>query len=466
MSYLPDVGYINHTIAAISTPRGEAAICVVRISGDLSLNIAREIFKRKDSKKTEDIVPRMVYLGTVFDPHSGQDIDETQTVFFRKPKTYTGEDMLEIYGHGGIYVSERILDAALKAGARHAERGEFTLRAFLNGKINLTQAESVLDIIKAKNDEFLKISLKNLNSELYHKIILIKNKLIGILAEIEVEIEYPDENILTLSEGNVKKTAQEIHQELNSILSTYTAGKFIREGIKVALLGPPNVGKSSIMNKLLDKERVIVTPIPGTTRDLVGDWITVGGMNVLLMDTAGLADDSKDIIEIEGIKRTKEFAEQADLIFFVLDGTLPFTNKIKTTIEIIGNKENMKFIINKNDLPCKINRSEIEKTYGFTSIYTSAITGEGIDNLKKIINNEVKRRFDFVNDTVITNYRHKECIEKALGELSEVLNSEKIPIDIISISLHQAAQYLSNILGENISDSILQEIFTNFCVGK
>jgi len=465
MPYQPGVGGISDTIAAISTPRGEAAICMVRISGALALTIATHIFKRKDGKNVAEMMPRKIYLGSIFDPKNGEDIDEAQVVFFRHPKTYTGEDMVEMYGHGGIFVSEKILDAALKKGARFAERGEFTLRAFLNGKIDLTQAESVLDIIKAKNDEFLRISLKNQKGELQNRIINIKSKLISILAEIEVEIEYPDEDFNFVSEEKIKEIAIEVRDELKAILSTYKMGKFLREGFKIALLGPPNVGKSSIMNKLLTKNRVIVTPLPGTTRDLVGDWLTVGGMDVLLMDTAGLTE-TEDLIEKEGIKKTEEFAEQADLLFFVFDGTRPISPKIRKVAEVIAIKKNVKPVINKQDLPWEISPLDVEKIFGDKYVPTSALTGEGIEILKKIINDEVKKRLDIETETVISNYRHKECIEKAIEALSEAIENAQPPVDIMSINIRRATECLGNILGENVGDAVLEEIFSNFCVGK
>ncbi|MEW5945515.1 MAG: tRNA uridine-5-carboxymethylaminomethyl(34) synthesis GTPase MnmE [bacterium] len=455
---------VEDTIAAISTPRGEAALCVVRISGGESFDVLRRVFRRARGKSIETMKPRVTYRGVIVRPRDGVEVDDVQAVRFEGPASYTGEDAVEIYGHGGILVSERVLGAVLDAGARLAERGEFTMRAYLNGKIDLMQAEAVLDVITARNEKFLGMSVRNLQGSLSERMRGEMDRLVSLIAGIEVEIEYPDESYEVVSEVQVKTAAREAKERLEALLRSYGSTRVIREGVKVALVGPPNVGKSSLMNRLLEKDRVIVTPVPGTTRDLVGDWLRMGGMDVLLMDTAGIAE-TEDVVEREGIRRTREFMNDADLVFFILDASVPMNEGVREALGHVCGMGGVRIVVNKTDLPRALDAMELEKL-GAGVVMTSALTGDGVGDLRGIIRERVVERLEVDVEASLANERQKRCVETAVEALDDVLVSEGVPVDVLAIDLRRAASALGDMMGEGVTERVLEDIFTRFCVGK
>lgn len=453
-------GSPKDTIAAVSTPRGEAAISVIRVSGSKSLSILKKIFRDLKGRDVEFDEPRTVRVGYIVDPESAQVVDEAQAVFFRNPKTYTGEDLVEIYGHGGVLVCEKVLEAVLAGGARLAERGEFTLRAFLNGKMDLASAEAVLDVITAKNEKALLLSVKNLRGELYEKLKPLQHKLQELLARIEVDIEYPDEGFEMPEQNEIMQIASEARRELTGLAESYSQSRVLKGGIKLALIGAPNVGKSSLMNRLLQKERAIVHHVPGTTRDLVADWLPCGGMDVLVVDTAGLAK-TDDPVEKEGVRRTKGLAKEADILFYIVDASLPLKPQMRYFEEFRDQHDKTFPVLNKVDLDPT--PPDVE---GGEWIKTSALTGEGVDALKGVIRKKVEEIMRFETEFLAINRRQHDCLVGAVEALDGVTKKAGVPVDILSIDLHNAVANIGQIFGENATENVLQEIFDNFCVGK
>lgn len=448
------------TIAAISTFKGEAAIGVVRITGDKSHNILARVFRDAMGETVKEFIPRVMKFGYIVDGDTQETIDEAQAVFFRNPKTYTGEDVVEISCHGGILICEKVLDVVLKEGARPAERGEFTLRAFLNGKIDLTKAEAILEIISAKNDKDLELSVKNLKGAFLEKVKSIRREMTELLAEIEVEIEYSEEDFQLTNIERARASILNIELELKNLLESFNQSRVLKGDITVVIAGRPNVGKSSIMNRLLNTERAIVHDAPGTTRDLVIDWMNLSGIEIMLIDTAGVTETT-DPVERKGIEKTRKALNDADIIIYVMDAT-----KIKRIEEekrefLNDNCGKIHFVLNKIDLLGKR-----EANHKKNCILTSAKTGEGINEVKERLMGDVFGLLGHKDGMVAINIRQKNCIESAMKLVDSAKRNIKMPLDVIAIDIHEAMGKLSEITGENATESILNEIFSKFCVGK
>jgi len=452
------------TIAAISTAMGNSGIGIIRMSGDESFDIIKKIFKTK-SKKV-DIKPNTINYGYIV---SGDEIiDEVLVSFFRSPKSFTTENMVEINSHGGIIIMNKILDLCLKNGAELAEPGEFTKRAFLNGRIDLSQAEAIVDIINAKSEKEAKASMKQLNGYLSNKLHKIKDKIMEVLVDIEASIDYPEYDIEEVTENRVAISMEEIKKELDSLRKTFDNGKLIKDGIKVAIIGKPNAGKSSLLNAILKEERAIVTEIEGTTRDTIEEFIQIDGIPIKIIDTAGIRE-TENIVEQIGITKSKEAANEADLIIAIIDSSKELSKEDIEILEFIKDKKAI-ILLNKMDLESKVSHEDILKIISNKEILDiSALNKEGIEKLFEIISNMYKFNEIEIDDSVtITNNRHKIAIEKMIKsvEKAEEAISNAMPIDVVTIHITDILEEMGKITGESVSEDIINEIFKKFCLGK
>ena len=450
------------TIAAISTPKGEGGIGIIRISGDKSFEILSKIFNMKNPNK--DLGFYKFNYGFV---HDNGKIDEVMTVRMKAPKTYTCEDIVEINCHGGNLITEKVLELVLKNGARHAEQGEFTKRAFMNGRIDLSQAEAVMDLIQGKTEKSISLSMDQLRGDLKEKINKFKKALLDVTAHVNVVLDYPEEGIDDPLPENLRENLEKVYKEANILIESYDKGKKIKEGIKTVIVGKPNVGKSTLLNSLLKEERAIVTHIPGTTRDIIEEIINIKGIPLVLVDTAGIRK-TEDIVENIGVEKSKQFIEKADLILLVLDASKELEKEDIEVIEKIK-KNNKKTIVllNKIDLERKIDLSN----YDLENILEiSAKDNIGIDEMEeKIYSYIVEEDVENTSEKlIITNIRHKTALEKtkeAVNNIFETIDNG-MPMDLISVDLKEALDALSEITGEISSEDILDHVFGNFCVGK
>lgn len=458
--------YRNETIAAISTAMSNSGISIVRISGEDSINIIKKIFvpfrKEKDIDKVKT---HTVHYGNIID--EGKIIDEVLVVIMRAPNTYTREDVVEIDCHGGVLVTKKIFELLLKSGARCAEPGEFTKRAFLNGRIDLSQAEAVTDIINARNNLALDASVSQLKGNISKIIRDLRGKIIHHIAYIEAALDDPEHIELENYGDELKIDVEDIMVTLEKLLSTSDNGKIISEGIKTVILGKPNAGKSSLMNTLLGEERAIVTDIAGTTRDTLEESMKLSELHLNIIDTAGIRD-TDDVVEKIGVERSKKMALEADLSLYVVDSSVPLDENDKEIMQLISNKKSI-VLLNKTDLECIVTREEIMNITGEEPIEISAKNGAGIEKLE----DKIKELFydgmiSFNDEIYITNMRHKEALMESIESLKMVLESidSDMPEDFYSIDLMNSYEALGSIIGEAIEDDLVNEIFSKFCMGK
>ena len=451
------------TIAAISTPRGEGGIGIIRISGDKSFEILERIFNTKNPNR--DLGFYKFNYGFIHD--NGKIVDEVMAVRMKAPKTYTCEDVVEINCHGGHLISEKVLELVLKNGARHAEQGEFTKRAFMNGRIDLSQAEAVMDIIQGKTEKSISLSLEQLRGDLRDKIASFKKALLDVTAHVNVVLDYPEEGIDDPLPSNLRENLENVYAEADRLISSYDKGKKIKEGIKTVIAGKPNVGKSTLLNSLLKEERAIVTHIPGTTRDVIEEIINIKGIPLVLTDTAGIRK-TEDIVENIGVEKSKKFIENADLVLLVLDASRELESEDREVIEEIQNHNKKTIVLlNKIDLERKIELDE----FGLENILEiSAKDNIGIEDMEERIYSYIVEENveDSSEKLIITNIRHKTALEKtkdAIRNIFETIDAG-MPMDLISVDLKEALDSLSEITGEISSEDILDHVFGNFCVGK
>lgn len=447
----------NDTIAAISTALGQSAISIVRMSGEHAFDIIKKVFTKKDIDKA---LSHTIHYGYILD--NGQKIDEVMVSLFKKPKSFTTEDMIEINCHGGPFVARKILELLLKNGARLAERGEFTERAFYHGRIDLTQAESVLDMIEARTDHALKLANKGLDGAIYELIQNLRQKLLDIIANIEVNIDYPEyDDVEELTDNILLPRIEKLLSNIEEILDKAAVGRVIKEGIKTVIIGRPNVGKSSVLNALLKEEKAIVTEIQGTTRDTVEGEINIGGIILKLIDTAGIRD-SDDLIENIGIKKTKKLIGEAELVLYVLNNNEPLSSDDEKILELTKHKKRI-VIINKIDL-----ESKIDKTFK-NSVQISALNRTNIEALEKHIEALfLKGEINVDDSAYLSNARHIAKMHKVSTHLKDALKAAKDhqPVDIIEIDLKAAWNVLGEIIGETKNTALLDELFSKFCLGK
>lgn len=454
------------TIAAISTPPGEGAISIVRMSGEEAVSIAQKVFSGKDLTQAKS---HTINYGHIVDPKTHEEIDEVMVSLMLAPKTFTREDVVEINCHGGIVATNRILQLLLVNGARLAEPGEFTKRAFLHGRIDLTQAESVMDLIRAKTDRSMKIALNQLDGNLSHLIDSLRKDILDVLAQVEVNIDYPEyDDVEEMTTKLLKEKAIEIKQRIEQLLKTASQGKIMREGLATALVGRPNVGKSSLLNHLLHEDKAIVTDVAGTTRDVIEEYVNVSGVPLKLIDTAGIRE-TDDKVEKIGVERSKKAIEQSDLVLLVLNAAESLTKEDLELIRLTNDKKRI-IILNKTDLEEKLDRKELAKISGNALVYaTSILKNEGVEALEEAISKLFFNGIENSQSTVmVTNARHIALLEKAQNSLDSVLEgiSSGMPVDLVQIDMTEAWNLLGEITGESYEDELLDQLFSQFCLGK
>ena len=458
------------TIAAISTAIGNGGIGIIRMSGKESFEILQKIFRNNKNEKIDlnKIKGYTIQYGTIVDAKTNEKIDEVLVSFFKNPKSYTREDMCEINSHGGMVVEKQILEQCLKNGAILAEPGEFTKRAFLNGRIDLSQAESIMDLINSKTEKESKASINQLQGDLSNKINEIRHDLLDIMADIEAQIDYPEYDLEEVTNSRALEVLESTKNKLEALKDSFRSGKILKEGIKTAIIGRPNAGKSSLLNQILREERAIVSEIEGTTRDTIEEFITIKGIPLKIIDTAGIRQTVDKIEEI-GVKKALEIAKEAELVLVILDNTKELTKEDKEILKIAENKNSI-ILLNKVDLKeNNLEENEEVKKINKKIIKISAKNGNGIEELY----NEIEKMFQIENletdgEIIITNIRHKNQIENGLKNINEAIKAvnNNLPIDIISISIKQTLEDLGKITGANVSEDIINEIFSKFCLGK
>ena len=458
---------IDHTIAAIATPLGEGGIHIIRLSGQEALSIVGGLFQAQDGTPTESLEPQRAYFGELRDPGSGQPVDEILLLFFRGPRSYTCEDVVEIHCHGGAWVTSRILQLVLDAGARIAEPGEFTRRAFLNGRLDLTQAEAVADIIHAASNQGLSSALAQLKGKLSERLNESYNRLLAVLSQLEVAIDFPEEGLEFEIKKELEKQVDRVQQGIDQLTGTFRQGRIFREGLRVALVGKPNVGKSSLLNALLQEDRAIVTPHPGTTRDVLEERVRIRDIHMVILDTAGLRHAPQPIEE-QGIARTRATLEQADLALMLFDGSQPLDDNDDLLIQEVADKSKLA-VLNKSDLPQKIDATGLLNKLAVDSVVTlSAATGNGLDTLMDRIHDHAMGGRTPGQEVVITRERHRQALEKtsqALGQVSQSLSEDRSE-DLVAVDLNMALDHLGSLLGKTLMDDLLDRIFSDFCIGK
>ena len=451
------------TIAAISTPKGEGGIAIIRISGDKSFEILDKIFVKKNPNANLGFYK----LNYGFIKDGEKTVDEVMAVRLKAPKSYTCEDIVEINCHGGTLVSEKVLELVLRNGARHAESGEFTKRAFMNGRIDLSQAEAVMDIIQGKTEKSVSLSLDQLRGDLRDKVNQFKKALLDITAHVNVVLDYPEEGIDDPLPAELRNNLEKVYEEANRLIDSYDTGKKIKEGIKTVIVGKPNVGKSTLLNALLHEERAIVTHVEGTTRDVIEEIINIKGVPLVLVDTAGIRK-TDDIVENIGVEKSKQFIGKADLVLLVLDASKGLENEdIEVINQIKENKKKVIVLLNKIDLNKKIN---LEGHNLENIVEISAKDNIGIEDMQEKIYSYIVEE-DVENSSeklIITNIRHKTALEKTKDAIKNIFETIDmgLPMDLISVDLKEALDSLSEITGEISSEDILDHVFGNFCVGK
>ncbi len=457
---------LTDTIAAVGTALSNSGISIIRISGEKSLNIINKVFKTNS-----EIEPNTIVYGKII--NNGNFIDDVLVSYFKAPKSFTGEDICEINCHGGNKITKNILEIVLENGARLATPGEFSKRAFLNGKMDLSQAEATINLINAKTDTELRVATNQKEGIISNEIDKLRNVLIELLAQIEVSVDYPEYDYEEIDNNNLFKILDEEIKQINKIINTYDQGRYIKDGINVSILGKPNVGKSSLLNNLANYEKAIVTDIPGTTRDIVEETINLGDIVLNLSDTAGIRD-TDDIIEKIGVDKSLKILDETDLVIYMINANSIIDDEDKNIISKIQNK-GLKFItvINKIDqvekLIFDVFLEELKQIKVDNPIFLSVKDNHNIDNLKNrikelFLNND----FDYEHELIITSIRHKDILKRSVDNLYKAKNEIEIgqPIDIVSIYVKDAANLLGEIIGSNVSEDVISKIFEKFCLGK
>lgn len=459
---------MSDTIAAISTSVGEAGIGIVRMSGKDAIHIGDKIFRGKKVKSLKDVENRKLTYGHIVDPETGQVVDEVLIACMKEPYTYTRENMVEIYCHGGIIAVKKVLELTLKNGARLAEPGEFTKRAFLNGRLDLAQAEAVIDVIRAKTDKSLEVSINQLEGSISSRVKDIMDILLQMLAHINAAIDFSEEDMEDIDYEDLEAKAIQVKEQIEKLLNTADRGKILREGLNTVILGKPNVGKSSLLNAILRENRAIVTNIPGTTRDIIEEYVNIDGIPLKIVDTAGIRE-TDNLVEKIGVDRAREMVDKADLILAVFDISKPLTDEDREIIELIKDKDVI-VLLNKVDLPKEFDEDLIEaKLPGKKIIKTSMKNKLGIEKLEEEIKNMFySGQLDMESDVMITNVRHKNQLVKALKNIEDSLEAIRLnlSIDCIEVDVKACWENLGEISGDTVSEDIIDKIFSEFCIGK
>ena len=457
---------MEDTIAAVATAYGEGGIGIIRISGEKALDILSDIFEF--GGETNEIKSRRMTYGRIIDKENNCIIDEVLAVYMKGPKTYTAEDVVEINCHGSVVSLRKTLELVLRKGARMAEPGEFTKRAFLNGRLDLSQAEAVIDVVKAKTDRSFDVAISQLEGGLSLKISEIRQKLLDLLVDITVNIDYPDEDIEEITYENIGQNILLIANMIEKLLSTASTGRMIREGIRIAIVGKPNVGKSSLMNGLLKESRAIVTEVPGTTRDTIEEALSIRNIPVYLVDTAGIRDTS-DKVEKIGIEKSKEAFNNADFVIFIIDGSRALSIEDEQIADHLEGKKSL-VLINKCDLSRAVDIKDVRKLVPDADIIeTSLADGSGIDEIEEFIENMVYGgEISQSHSTMVNNVRHIDLLARSRDSLNDArsMTAAGQALEFIEVDVRSAYESLGEITGETVSDDIINEVFARFCLGK
>lgn len=454
------------TIAAISTAMSASGIGIVRISGEDAMNVITRIYRSKNGRKNiKEVKTHTIHYGYIYD--GDETVDEVLVMVMRGPKTYTGEDTVEIDCHGGVYAMKRVLETVLKNGAQVAEPGEFTKRAFLNGRLDLSQAEAVMDVIQAKSEVALKSSVEQLKGSVLRAVKEIRGKLLHHIAYIETALDDPEHFDLEGYPQELLEVAEEQKKKVQKLLKSADDGKMIQEGIRTVILGKPNAGKSSLLNFLVGEDRAIVTEIAGTTRDTLEEYISLHGISLRIIDTAGIRE-TEDVVEKIGVEKARQMAEKADLILYVVDSSQPLDENDKEIMDLLRGRKSI-VIYNKTDLASAVDMGRLREKTGSQVIPVSVVEETGIEDLEKAIREMFfQGEISFDDEVYITNARHKTALEEAEKSLEMVTESIEagMPEDFFSIDLMGAYEALGRILGESLGEDLVNEIFSKFCVGK
>ncbi|WP_435923212.1 tRNA uridine-5-carboxymethylaminomethyl(34) synthesis GTPase MnmE [Paenibacillus sp. DYY-L-2] len=458
---------LSDTIAAISTAVGESGIAVIRISGPESIAETERLFRSKTPLTEAE--SHTVHYGFIIDPETGDKIEEVLVSLFRAPRSFTTEDVVEISTHGGIISVKRVMDLLLQQrGIRLAEPGEFTKRAFLNGRIDLSQAEAVIDLIRSKSDRAFSVALKQVEGDLSRRIQTMRHSLVETLAHIEVNIDYPEHDVESMTTEFIKRKCSEVTDGIDALLKTANQGKILREGITTAIVGRPNVGKSSLLNALARENKAIVTDIPGTTRDVIEEYVTINNIPLKLLDTAGIRE-TMDVVEQIGVERSKAAVLEADLILLVLNSSEPLHEDELQLIEQLSGRPTL-LLLNKIDLPQQLDREQIKKYFATDNIVElSAKTQAGLDHLEEAISRLFfGGQLESGDLTYVSNVRHIALLKKAKQSLIDAYEAADsgVPIDILQIDVRLAWEQLGEVIGDSAPDALIDQIFSQFCLGK
>ena len=452
------------TIAAISTPIGEGGISIVRMSGEEAVQIANRVFKGKDLEK---VPSHTIHYGYIVDPANDSMIDEAMVTVLRAPKTFTREDIVEINCHGGIVVTNHILQLLLANGARMADPGEFTKRAFVNGRIDLTQAESVMDIVRAKTDKARQVAVGQLVGGLHSKINELRQNLLDTLANVEVNIDYPEYDADQVTAKQMRAASETIIVKIDKLLQSAQEGTILRNGLATAIVGQPNVGKSSLLNYLTQSDKAIVTDVAGTTRDTLEEYVSVRGVPLKLIDTAGI-HDTDDKVEKIGVARSQKALEQADLVLLLIDASQELNDEDRALLELTANKKRI-IVLNKSDLGQKVTPEEMKAISGSEVVATSILKEDNLSSLEDLIKQLFFSGIENSQDQIlVTNQRQVGLLNKAKQQLKDVIQAvdDEVPVDIAQIDLTGAWETLGEITGDSAPDELINALFSQFCLGK
>ncbi|MBT3184326.1 MAG: tRNA uridine-5-carboxymethylaminomethyl(34) synthesis GTPase MnmE [Nitrospina sp.] len=456
---------MNDTITAIATPPGEGGLSIIRISGEDALRIAMILFH--PAKSNSDLTPQKVVFGEIRDPETNQCRDEVLLTFFKAPKSYTAEDVIEISAHGGTLITKKILALVLAQGARLAEPGEFTRRAFTNGRLDLTQAEAVADVIESASDKALNSAMAQLKGGLSSRLSALHETLLNAQSQLEASIDFSEDGLTFQSRSDTQKQIQQVESELKELVDSFRQGKIVREGMQVTLVGKPNVGKSSLLNALLQEDRAIVTPIAGTTRDTLEERVRIKDIHIVIIDSAGLRNNP-EMIEEQGIQRTRSALERSDLAIVVFDASEPLDDNDKLLMQELGQKPKL-VVLNKSDLPSSWQSQELETFLaGEQPITLSAKTLNGFGTLKEAIYQKATSGERIGESLIITRERHRDHLQQAAHSLHNAVNSLSggLSEELVAVDVTLAMDHLGIILGKTFEEDLLDKIFGQFCIGK